>query len=68
MLEKVMLSTDQRKKSKINKNGSLIKCKDMPAQIGLSDKGNHCHVTAALSDNNTYYLLTALPLINYSSD
>lgn len=54
MLEKVMLSTDQRKKSKINKHDSLIKCKDMPAQIGLSDKGNHCHVTAALN-NNSYH-------------
>lgn len=46
-----MFSTGQRKKAKIDKFGSLKNFKDVTVQIHVPEKGSHCHVTAALTED-----------------
>ena len=61
MLEKLVLLTAPRKKFKINKHDSLIKYKNRTVQISLSEKDSRCHVTVALSDNQSHHYWKGFP-------
>lgn len=45
----------QRKKAKIGKFGSLKNFKDVTVQMRVPEKGSHCHVGAALTDDDSHH-------------